>query len=88
MTTTIRIEGEAYLSLEVISDCYECEVAWLREVYDTGVLGGGRHHEGTLVLRAVVLDRVADVVRLVRYQGLAVEEAAALLGAFDDEWLR
>ena len=30
---SIRIEGRSYLTLEDISSCYGCEVAWLRELY-------------------------------------------------------
>ena len=81
----IRIEGQTYLTLEAISECYECEVAWLRQVYDVGLLGGGRVHGGTLVLRVTVLDRVAEIVRLGRYQGLGLEAIVVLLGEAGDE---
>ena len=76
----IRIEGESYLTLEAISECYECEVAWLREAYDFGLLGGGRTYSGTLVLSITILDRVAEVVRLGRYQGLGFDAIVVLLG--------
>ncbi len=79
-SVVIRIEGESYLSLEAISECYECEVAWLREAYDFGLLGGGRIVSGSLVLRVTVLDRVAEVVRLGRYQGIGFEAMLVLLG--------
>jgi hypothetical protein len=78
--TVIRIEGEAWLSLEAISECYECELSWVREVYDAGLLGAGRTVSGEVVLRVTVLDRVADIVRLSRYQGLGLETIVALIG--------
>lgn len=76
----ILIEGESYLSLEAISQCYECETAWLREAYEFGLLGGGVVHEDTVVLHVTVLDRVAEVLRLSRYQGLGFEAIVVLLG--------
>lgn len=81
MTESVRIhlEGESWLTLEAISECYECEVTWLREAYDYGLLGAGRVELGRVLLRVVVLDRVADVIRLGLYQGLAFETMAAIL---------
>lgn len=76
----ILIEGESYLTLEAISECYECEPSWLLEAYEFGLLGGGRTHAGLLVLHVNVLDRVAQVVRLSRYQGLGFETIVVLLG--------
>ncbi|HXC51970.1 MAG TPA: hypothetical protein VN634_13865 [Candidatus Limnocylindrales bacterium] len=82
MTTnvTIRIDNETWLSLEAISECYECEVTWLREAYEFGLLGGGRVYSGTIVLSVRVLDRVAEIVRLGRYQGMSFETIFVLLG--------
>ena len=79
-SVTIRIDDEAYLTLEAISECYECEVSWLREAYEFGLLGGGRIYSGTVVLSVKVLDRVAEVVRLGRYQGLSFDAIFVLLG--------
>ena len=76
----IRIDEESYLTLEAISECYECEVAWLREAYEFGLFGGGRLYLDTIVLSVTVLDRVADVVRLGRYQGIGFEALVVLLG--------
>lgn len=77
----VHLEGEMYLTLETIGECYECEIAWLREAYEFGLLGGGRMVYGTLVLSVTVLDRVAEVVRLGRYQGFGFETIVVLLGA-------
>ncbi|MFN2427374.1 MAG: hypothetical protein ABR587_13120 [Candidatus Binatia bacterium] len=75
----ILIEGETYLTLEAISECYDCDVSWLREAYDRGLLGGGRVHSGAIALHITVLDRVAEVIRLARYQGLGFETIVVLL---------
>ena len=82
---SIRIDGEVFLTFEAVGECYECEVAWLRRAYDAGLLGGGRMHGGLLLLPAARLDRVAQVVRLSRYEGLAFETILALLGDLLDE---
>jgi hypothetical protein len=76
----ITIAGESYLTLESISECYECEVTWLREAYEFGLFGGGRVHFGTIVLSVRVLDRVAEVIRLGRYQGLGFDAIFVMLG--------
>jgi len=80
VTVRIRIESESYLTLEAISECYECEVTWLREAYEFGLLGDGRVYSGSIVLSVRVLDRVAEVVRLGRYQGMSFETIFALIG--------
>lgn len=81
----VRIEGETYLTLEAISETYECEVSWLRQAYEVGLFGGGRMHAGTPVLHVRLLDRVAEVVRLARYQGLGFEAIVVLLGEVADD---
>jgi hypothetical protein len=83
--TTILLEGRTWITIEAISECYECEVAWVREACDYGLFGTARVHAGTLVLRVTVLDRVARVVRLSRYEGLGFEAIVALLGDFDPD---
>jgi hypothetical protein len=79
-SVAIRIDDESYLTLEAISECYECEVTWIHEAYEFGLLGGGRVYSGRVVLSVRVLDRVAQVVRLGRYQGLGFEAIFVLLG--------
>lgn len=79
----VHIQGETYLSLERIGECYECEISWLMEAYEFGLLGDGFDYGGVLVLHVTVLDRVADVVRLSRYQGLRFEAIVVLLGEDD-----
>jgi hypothetical protein len=76
----VTIHGESYMSLEAVAECYDCEVAWMRDVYALGLLGSGRTFEGTLVIRTSMLDRVATIRRLHLYQGLDL----ALVGVFLD----
>lgn len=76
----IRIEEQSYLSLDGISECYECEVSWLQEVYDLGLLGSGREHAGRIVLSVAILDRVAEVIRLNFHEGLPLDVIVVLLG--------
>ena len=76
----IRIEEESYLSLDGISECYQCQVAWLQEAYELGLFGSGREHAGRLVLSVTILDRVAEVIRLHRYEGLGLDAIVILLG--------
>jgi hypothetical protein len=87
-TLRIRIEGETYLTFEAISQCYQCEIRWLQEVYETGLFGGGLIYEGTVVFHVTVLDRVAEVVRLNRYQGLGLDAIVVLLGDLPELPLR
>jgi hypothetical protein len=81
----IRIEGQTWISLEGICECYECDMSWLREAYEFGLLGGGRIHGGHLMLRITVLDRVARVLRMSRYEGLGFEAIVVLLGDPEEE---
>ncbi len=81
----VTIDGDLYLTLEAIAQCYRVEVAWLRRAYDAGVLGPGRQHERTVLLAARRLDRVAAVVRLSLYYSLDLEAMAALIGSEADE---
>jgi hypothetical protein len=81
----IRIEGQAWVTIETICECYDCDIAWVREACEFGLLGTARPHAGTVVFRATVLDRVARVVRLSRYERLGFEAIVVLLGDADDE---
>ncbi len=82
--TLLRIQGESWVTLEVVAECYDCEVAWVEEVWRAGLIGSGRRIEGGVAVRAVMLERVADVVRLHRHQGVALELVAALLEPLED----
>lgn len=75
----ITIEGESYITLEGVAECYECEVAWLHEVYRMGLLGRGRTVERTIAIELRMLDRVADVIRMSVHQGIDLAVVAALL---------
>jgi len=64
------VEGELYLSLEVVAELYQLRRPWLREVFDLGLLGTGVDDGPTVCIAAVQLDRVATIVRLHRVVGL------------------
>ncbi len=82
-TLRVTIEGESYITLDDVAECYECEHGWVREVYDHGLLGRGVRYEGTIVVRTSMLDRVAEIRRLHVFQGVHISAIAALLRADD-----
>jgi len=81
MARTIRvtIEGESYITLEGVAECYECEYRWVREVYEFGLLGSGVRYDDTTVVLTSMLDRVAEIRRLHVYHGVDLSAVAALL---------
>jgi hypothetical protein len=81
----VRIEGQTWVTFEAISECYQCDVAWVRQAYEFGLFGRARTHAGMLVLRATVLDRVANAWRLSRYEGRSFDAIVVLLGDFHDD---
>jgi len=81
----VVIEGETYLSLAAIAECYACEAEWMHEVYQYGLLGRGRVVDEEILVSTCVLDRVADVVRLSLYHGVALGTLAVLLEP-EREW--
>lgn len=80
----IVLRGELYLSLEEVAECYHVELAWVREVVDLGLLGRCELTRGRLVVAATRLDRVAEILRLQRQQGVNLAGIAMLLG-IDEE---
>lgn len=80
----VIIEGEAYLSLAAIAECYACQVEWMVEVYEWGLLGRGRVVGEEILISTCLLDRVADVVRLNVYHGVGLSALALLLEPEDD----
>jgi hypothetical protein len=79
----IRIEGEAYVTLETIAGCYDCEIAWVAEVYEYGLIGEGRPVGSSVAVPAFLLDRIARIWRWHRREGLAFESIEALLALED-----
>lgn len=79
----IRIEGEAYVTLETIAGCYDCEVSWVVQVYEYGLLGEGRAVGTSVAVPAVLFDRVARIWRWQRREGRAFESIEALLALED-----
>jgi len=66
----MTIRGETYLTLDVVAECYECEVTWVEEIYALGLLGKGEHVEGVLAIPSRMLERVAHIRRLCHYHGI------------------
>ena len=51
----LYLEGELYLSLETVAEVYRVRTVWLREVFDTGLLGPGASGESGPCIAAVQL---------------------------------
>ena len=79
-TRTLMVEGEPYVSLEVLAEIYTVEILWLREVYDCGLLGLGVTSGPHLCVAAVHMDRVATIVRLHHHLGLDLLDIRLELG--------
>jgi hypothetical protein len=82
MVTTIRkitIEGESYLSLYSVAECFACEPSWVEDVYAHGLLGHGHRHEGEVVILSRLLDRVATIRRFNVYYGVHLTAISVLL---------
>lgn len=66
----VVIHEETYLTLDVIAECYECEIEWIERVYAMGLLGAGEQIEGRTAIPARMLERVAQLRGLCHHQGL------------------
>ena len=77
---TVLVRGETFLTIELVAECYEVEVAWVREVYDLGVLGPGIPLEDTIAIQAAMLDRVASALRLCRHHAVELDLLPLLMG--------
>ena len=75
----ITIEGESYLTLTGIAECFSCEIAWVEEVYSLGLLGIGRDADGEIVVLSSVLDRVAEIRRMNVHYGVHLTAVSILL---------
>lgn len=81
---TITIRGRVYLTLETVAECYEVEVSWIREVYEIGLLGPGESVEGSVAIAGAMLDRLGEILRLHRQQGVNLAGIARLLAERSD----
>ncbi len=77
----IYIEGELFLSLEIVAEVYRVEVVWLRQVIDAGLLSGGAVREPAPAIAALRMDHVATIVRLFHALGLDLD---AIRDALDE----
>ena len=76
----LYLEGELYLGLETVAEVYRVRAVWLREVFDSGLLGPGAPGERGPCIAAAQLDRVATIVRLHLRLGLDLEALQLALG--------
>jgi NTP pyrophosphatase (non-canonical NTP hydrolase) len=79
MSRIVYIREEAYITLATIAECYECSEAWLREIYDVGLLGTGEIRDELTLVRAESMDRVAWILRLSTVHGLELDVILHLL---------
>jgi hypothetical protein len=79
MTQLIVIRGERYLTLQGVAETFEVELSWVQEVYDFGLLGPGETVEGTVAIASRLLDRVAEIRRMNRVQGVNLAGIALVL---------
>ncbi|MCA8943611.1 MAG: MerR family transcriptional regulator [Planctomycetes bacterium] len=77
MSSTTR-----FITLVAVAECFQVEVRVVREYYEFGLLGRGRHENDELAIATEQLQRVADILRLAR-QGVNLEGIALLLRAAD-----
>ncbi len=75
------IEGQLYLTLELVAECYEVQVSWLTEVYELGLLGHGERIESRIAIPVIRLDRVARVIRMHFHYGQELTSLEPLLEA-------
>lgn len=73
------VRGETYVSLEAAAECYQLELAFVREVYRAGLLGPGELTELGPAIPAPMLGRLARIVRLTRHLELDLDLAAFFL---------
>ena len=64
------IRGETYITLDVVAECYGCEIEWVEHVYRLGLLGAGEQVEGTAAIPSYMLERVAELMRLCHHHGI------------------
>lgn len=73
------VEGRVHVSLAVVAETYEVELAWVEELHALGVLGRAVRVDDTLLVACSALERVAAVRRLQIQQGVDLAAAVALL---------
>ena len=81
MTPIVTIRGERYVTLQDVAATFEIELTWVREVYDSGLLGPGEPVGDTIAIASRLLDRVAAIRRLNRVQGVNLAGIAIILPA-------
>ncbi len=75
----ILIQGRVHVTLKAAADCFEVELDWVEQVFTLGLLGAGERLEGGVLIPAEALDRLAVVLRLWRYHGVALGQVGPFL---------
>jgi hypothetical protein len=66
----IVIHGESFVTLATVAECFQVQTAWVRAVYDAGLLGAGERVGDEVAIPSARLERVALVERLHLHYGL------------------
>jgi hypothetical protein len=75
----ITLRGESWIRLDVVADCYACEVSLVESVVRLGMLGPTEREGPALFVRTATLDRVATILRLHLHHELDLTSVSALL---------
>lgn len=85
MDERVYIDGELYLSLELVAELYRVQPLVLRNACEHGLITPTAPHGASLCIAAFRLDRVATIVRLHVGLGLELHHIAAELAALGGE---
>ena len=77
----ITVGGESFVTLETAAACFHVEASWVREVYESGLLGPAERVGDELAIATALLDRLATIQRLHWHWGL---DLAAIELVIDD----
>jgi len=75
----VYIDGELYLSIELVAELYSVQSVWLREVCERGLIAPTAPHGASVCVAAFQLDRIATIVRLHSSFGLDLRRIATEL---------
>ncbi len=73
------LDGESFISLQYIGECYAVKISWLQQAYELGLLGPGRELQGEILLATHRMDRVAEILRLRFRYGLDLRRISRAL---------
>ncbi|MBL8802732.1 MAG: hypothetical protein JNN27_12090 [Planctomycetes bacterium] len=85
MDQRVYIDGELYLSLDLVAELYRVQPLVLRSACEQGLIAPIAPHGASVCIAAFRLDRVATIVRLHVGLGLDLRRIAEHLAACGDE---